>query len=444
MAKILLVDDDHQSLESTHRILTFDDHEVVTASNGQEALQKIREIEDFDLILSDIRMPKMTGLEFFRALSLCGKYYPVIFMTAYGQLDEAVWAMKQGAVDFLQKPFRRQSLREAIDTSLKRAKYQKKSTQLDANQMVGESAEIKNLKNIIKSVAATHATVLIFGESGTGKELVAKSLHQQSARARSSFVALNCSAIPENLIEAELFGFEKGAFSGAISAKQGLFEAAHKGTLFLDEIGDMPLSAQSKLLRVLQDQVVRRVGSTQSIPVNVRVIAATHRDLKQKVKEGTFREDLFFRLSVIEMNVPKLTQRKDDILLLAKHFIALSSVRHSKNPLPLSNEAEKLLLEYPWPGNVRELSNVIERALIFSQSKQIEVSDLPLHLQSLEVKESTQNESLSIPLGVPLKDVEDLLIQKTLEATQGDKQMAAKLLGVNSRTIYRKLEKKPE
>lgn len=462
MPKILLVDDDPQALESTRKILEFAQYEVITASDGQSALEQVRPTlgkagEGFDLVITDVRMPRLGGLEFLRALSLCGEAMPVILMTAFGRVEDAVWAMKLGAVDFLTKPFKRQTLIASIETALKRFRLRslEMSTQsgssaasgINGSMIVGRSNESQALKELIHKVAPAPITVLLTGESGTGKELVARCLHQQSPRAKNQFVALNCAAVPEHLIESELFGFEKGAFTGATGSKEGLFEAAHGGTLLLDEIGDMPLPLQAKLLRVLQENEVRRVGSTLSKKIDVRVIAATHKDLKQGVKEGTFRQDLLYRLEVVGIHIAPLRERSEDIPELAYHFLKQASRRHSKEIIGIDEEAMKVLMAHTWPGNVRELSNVIERAMVFASGNSISVEDLPPHLISGVASTHPElrvhlSSSISVPLGTSLREVEELLIRKTLEATDGDKNMTAKLLGINSRTIYRKLDKK--
>lgn len=463
MSKILLVDDDPQALESTRKILELSGYEVVTATNGQVALDYVRANSQrpgsqFDIVVTDVRMPKLGGLEFLRALSLCGEKMPVILMTAYGRVEDAVWAMKLGAVDFLTKPFKRQALLLSVEVALKRARAKVAEVSIPLSSpntamegLIGKSQPIENLKELIRRVAPTQVTVLLNGESGTGKELVARCIHQQSPRARSAFIALNCAAVPEQLMESELFGFEKGAFTGAIASKRGLFEAAHGGTLLLDEIGDMPLSLQAKLLRVLQEGEVRPIGSTTSKKVDVRVVAATHKDLKQAVQEGSFRQDLLFRLEVMEVSIPPLRERIVDISDLAYHFLNISNKRHGKEVKSITDEALSILQGYAWPGNVRELSNVIERAVVLSMNSQISLTDLPSHLIASAAEISSKagvlpvssSSTIAVPLGTPLKDVEELLIRKTLEATSGDKNMTAKLLGINSRTIYRKLDKKP-
>lgn len=441
---ILLVDDDVQALEATKKILEFSGFCVHSASDGQEALDFVRAHSDIDLILSDVRMPKLGGLEFLRALSLCGEKTPVILMTAFGRVEDAVWAMKLGAVDFLTKPFKRQALLSAIDGVLKRTKVENKSSAPEPvdELIVGQSELIKNLKEMISQVAPTGASVLLRGESGTGKELVARLIHQRSARAKNRFVALNCAAIPENLIESELFGFERGAFTGASSSKEGLFQSAQGGTLLLDEIGDMPLPLQSKLLRVLQEREVTKLGSTATMPIDVRVIAATHQDLTELVRVGKFRQDLLYRLEVVLLEVPPLRERLDDIPCLCQYFISICNQRHAKKVEQISGEALQALQKHFWPGNVRELFNVIERMVVFSDGSELKLKDLPTHL--LNLMERKQDRMISFKIGTSLRDMEDQMIRKTLEATSGDKNMTAKLLGINSRTIYRKLEKNEE
>lgn len=461
MAKILLVDDDPQALESTRKILEYSGFQIVTAPDGQAALESVRPSPGrvgpaFDLVITDVRMPRLGGLEFLRALSLCGEVMPVILMTAFGRVEDAVWAMKLGAVDFLTKPFKRQALISSVESALKRARSRQLenlpsalSKQPESDLLMGRSEAIQTLKDLVRRVASTHASILLTGESGTGKELVAHLIHQQSSRNKAQLIALNCAAVPEQLMESELFGFEKGAFTGATGSKEGLFEAAHEGTLLLDEIGDMPLPLQAKLLRTLQDQEVRRLGATSSKKVDVRMIAATHKDLKAQVQQGAFRQDLLYRLEVVGIHVPSLRERVEDIPDLAYHFLRKACRRHGKEVQGILDETLEVLLSHPWPGNVRELSNVIERAVVFAVGSHITLAELPPHLLSAfrPVKKEAKAHSAStieVSIGTSLKDVEELLILKTLEATSGDKNMTAKLLGINSRTIYRKLDKRLE
>jgi two-component system response regulator HydG len=443
--RILLVDDDPQALESTRKILELSGFEVTTASDGEAALERVRtpgpEGARFDVVVTDVRMPKLGGIEFLRALSLVGESTPVILMTAFGRVEDAVWAMKLGAVDFLTKPFKRQALLASIEAALKRARPRAAEVGAGAELLVGGGPAMRALRGMIAQVAPTSATVLIQGESGTGKELVARCIHDQSPRAGARFVALNCAAIPENLIESELFGHERGAFTGASGAKPGLFEAAHEGTLLLDEIGDMPLSLQPKLLRAIQEGEVRRLGATVSRKVDVRVIAATHRDLTENARAGTFRQDLLYRLEVIGIAVPPLRERPEDVPELAAHFLAAAAARHGKRLDGISADVMERLRAHRWPGNVRELSNVIERAAVFARGAEISVDDLPVHLAVLSDGARGSHATISVPIGTPLEEVKELMIRRTLEATDGDKNMTARLLGINSRTIYRKLDK---
>lgn len=438
--RILLVDDDPQGRQGAQRILEAEGYLVSVAADGQQALEMVR-VEPYSAILTDVRMPRMSGLDFFKALQVLHPEMPVVLMTAYGRLDEAVWAMKLGAVDFLSKPFKRKQLVDAVAAAVARVPVTgPKSHKVASPAMV-------QLNRQVEQVASTAATVLIQGESGVGKERVARQIHALSPRRSAPFVAINCAAIPEQLLESELFGHEKGAFTGAVQTKQGLFEAASGGTLLLDEIGDMPLSLQSKLLRVIQEGEVRRVGAIQTRKVDVRLLAATHQDLRARVAQGLFREDLLYRLEVIVLGLPPLRERPEDIQSLVQEFFEESKVRHGKTSISsISGEAWEVLRSYGWPGNVRELFNAIERAVVLCQGAVIEPSDLPPSVQAAPVAANAQESassqsqsSISIPVGTALKDVEDLLIRRTLEATHGNKELTAQLLGIASRTIYRKL-----
>ena len=453
---ILIVDDDVQGLASTKKILEHAGFTVTTADDGQTAIERVRK-DDFDLVISDVRMPRMTGLEFLSALRHSGKTIPVVLMTAYGRVEDAVFAMKLGAVDFLTKPFKRAALLEAVESAVKRAQASaeakpngKPGLQAKPNgkpsgsaRIAGRSLQAERLRAWVDQVGSTTATVLIQGESGTGKEQVARALHETSARRSGPFMAINCAALPENLLESELFGYERGAFTGAVAAKPGLFEAASGGTLFLDEIGDLALSLQAKLLRVLQESEVRRIGSATSKKIDVRVISATHQPLKSLVSESRFRQDLLFRLEVVSIDLPPLRARLEDLPDFAQLFVAEAATRHSKNVVAVSPDTFELLARYAWPGNVRELQNAIERAVIFATSPVLQVRDLPPHVLELAGKGLGLAESahtISIPVGTSLREIEEIMIRKTLELTQGDKNLTAKLLGINSRTIYRKLK----
>jgi two-component system response regulator HydG len=438
---VLLVDDDPQGLQGARRILEAEGHAVVTASDGERALELVRtEGARFDVVVTDVRMPRMSGLEFFKALSVLSCRIPVILMTAYGRLDEAVWAMKLGAVDFLSKPFKRRQLLDALEVAVGRAGRATPAGPAPSSA----SALMQRLERQVEQVAPTLATCLIQGESGVGKERIAREIHARSQRASAPFVGINCAAIPEALLESELFGHEKGAFTGAEARKPGLFEAASGGTLLLDEIGDMPLALQSKLLRVLQEGEYRPVGSVRTVKADVRVLAATHQNLRSKVASGGFREDLLYRLEVVVLEVPPLRERREDIVALATGCLKDASARHQKGSVSaFSEDALACLLAHPWPGNVRELQNAVERAVVLCSSSRIEVADLPPTVAArTPVQTSVSADSISIPVGTSLREAEELLIRRTLEATQGDKELTAQLLGIASRTIYRKLDRK--
>jgi DNA-binding NtrC family response regulator len=446
--KILIVDDDPQSLSSTSRILEHAKHVVKSVSSGAEALIAL---ETFlpELIVTDVRMPGMSGMQFVEAYQKKGLSIPFVVMTAFGEVQDAVWAMKMGAVDFLLKPFKKQALCDAVDqVSVRNNKSVANSKPMDGNvSLIGSSKTMQKLKMHITQVAATDASVLVLGESGSGKELVSKMIHEQSTRSQQPFVAVNCAAIPENLIESELFGYERGAFSGADHARAGLIESANGGTLMLDEIGDMPLSLQPKLLRVLETQTLRRLGSTQEKKLNVRIIAATHQNLLERVKQGVFRQDLYYRLEVMPLNVPSLKERIEDIPELTQYFLKKYSLEHQKIIQGIDSEAQAMLMNHTWPGNIRELSNVLERAVVLNSSQYIQAPDLPFHLQNKSESEAMNldaDSKITIPLGTSLKEIEDILIQKTLTLTKGDRAQAAKLLGVNERTIYRRINRSKE
>ncbi len=439
---ILVVDDDSQSLHSTKRILEHEGYQVRCASSGREALEFIK-VKKPSLIVTDVRMPEMSGMEFVEAFQKAGFTIPFVVMTAFGQVQDAVWAMKMGAVDFLLKPFKRQALLDAVALVLSRAKPA--PTEVGPS-FIGTSAVMKRLNEAISQVAKTSAPVLILGESGSGKEYVSRLIHAQAhAGSKAPFIAVNCAAIPENLLESELFGYEKGAFSGAGQTKIGLIEAANGGTLLLDEIGDMPLSLQPKLLRVLEEQKLRRLGANADRQIQVRFLAATHQNLAKWVQEGKFRQDLYYRLDVMRLQVPALRERSEDIPALATHLLRKFSVQHQKVIDGFDSTVEDRLSRHSWPGNVRELANVVERAVVLCQGTRIGIQDLPLHLQdATQFSSAEQPHSLTIPLGMSLKEVEDLMIQKALMATQGDRAETAKLLGVNERTIYRRMSKVKE
>ncbi len=445
---ILLIEDDVQALRVTAKVLRSAQYEVIEASDAEQALEIVRK-QSCDIILSDVRMPRMSGYEFLKALKLIfhtRKHPPVLFMTAFGQLQDAVWAMKSGAVDFIIKPFNRARLLEAMETA-KKLVSERPAMVLDsgAGVSLGElrSPAMVAVQALCHQISRSQSSVLITGESGTGKERVARLIHQLSPRHAKPFIAINCAAIPEALMESELFGHVKGAFTGADETKMGLFEAASGGTLLLDEIGELPLSVQAKLLRVLQDGEVRRIGATDSRKVDVRILAATHVNLKSRMATDRFRADLLYRLDVISIQVPALRERLEDLDALVSSLLAEHSMRYSGEgaSFEIDREALELLKRHSWPGNVRELSNVLERAVVLCSDRRILAKDLPPHFQlDLAARVVDAPSSLTIPFGTPLKEVETLMIRRALEATSGDKALAAKILGVHERTIYRRLE----
>ena len=439
--KILLVDDDHEALQSTGKILGFAGHEVVQAESGLQALGMIESVKP-DLIVTDVRMPGMSGMEFMEACNKRGHRIPFIVMTAHAGWQDAVWAMKLGAVDFLEKPFKRQALLDGVEQVGKRVKIS--GTGTASNGLVGSSRVMAELRMLIDQIGRTEASVLLTGESGTGKEQVARLIHEKSRSAKGPFVAVNCAAIPADLIESELFGFEAGAFTGAGRAKTGLIESANGGTLLLDEIGDMPLSLQPKLLRVLEEQQIRRLGSNLERKVEVRIIAATHQNLGKLVQEGRFRQDLYYRLDVMTLGLPALRDRLEDIPELTQYFLQRFSKAHEKPITGIDTEAQALLLGHHWPGNVRELSNALERAVVLNQGGLIACNDLPPHLGRSAEPVQDPSGKIVIPLGMSLKEMEDLMFRRALEASGGDRAEAARMLGVAERTIYRWITKTKE
>jgi len=443
--KILIVDDEAPIREVLQRGLSqMGGFLVDTAKNGQEAIEKV-ERETFDMVLTDLMMPEMDGMELLRIVKGTRPELPVIMMTAYGSIDNAVEAMKIGANDYITKPV------DFKDLFMRISKVQQESLLIRENRLlrmevrkkfefsnlIGKSKKMQEVFSLIEKVAPSHSTVLIYGGSGTGKELVAKAIHYNSPRADHPFLPFNCGAIPETLVESELFGHTKGAFTGAIQAKKGLFEEANGGTLFLDEISTIPPSVQVKLLRVLQEKEVMKVGSTERTKIDVRLIAATNEDLEGLMKKGKFREDLFYRLHVFPIFLPDLKDRKEDIPLLAYHFLERYSKEAKKEIKGFSKEAMNLLLEYDWPGNVRELENAIERAVIMADKDYLTPNDFP--------KDLVQGVPALIKKGVKkrksLEEIKDEYIQQILKETNGNKRAAAEILKVNPRTLYR-FEKK--
>ncbi len=438
--RILAVDDEPNMRRLLEISLRQAGYQALSAANGKEALEKLKE-EQVDLVVSDLHMPGMNGLELLKQMRSEGELMPFIMVTAQGEISTAVEAMKLGAADYILRPFDLEVLEVAIAKALDVQRlqlentYLKSSAQSETEGLIGNSEPMQALKKMIAQVAPEKATVLIAGETGTGKELVAKAIHAASPRKNSLFVAVNCAAIPAEMLESELFGYEKGAFTGAVKARTGKFELADKGTLFLDEITEMPINLQAKLLRALQEGVIEKLGSNKQIALDNRIVAATNRDAMQAVKEGKLREDLYYRLNVFQLNVPALRERQGDVRLLSNYFITRRGGQIS--------EAALLQLEsYDWPGNVRELENVLERAAILSGGEAIEPQHLPRDIvgeePSLPEMDAKLENNLSIPAHT--QQLEKRLIIQAIEASKGNKAKAAKLLEISERSLWYKLD----
>jgi DNA-binding NtrC family response regulator len=446
-AKILIIDDEKLLRWSLQQNLSKEGYTVVTAEKGLEGLEIFKE-ELPDITLLDIHLPDISGLSVLEKIKEFDRDAIVIMITAYGDIQTAVKSIKMGAYDFIEKPFNMEKLnlviKKALEAgSLRREVNQLKDTlshQYGFDSIIGNSKPMKEVFEMIHKVAMSDATtILIQGESGTGKDLVARVIHYQSKRASKPFLEINCTALPDTLIESELFGYEKGAFTDAKTLKKGLFELANGGSIFLDEIGDMKLHTQAKLLKVIETKTFKRVGGVKDIKVNVRIIAATNKDLEEEVKKGNFREDLYFRLKVIPIYLPPLRERGEDILLLAKYFIDQYNREFRKNVKGLTKETEKIFLEYHWPGNVRELKNIIERVMILENTDYIKPENLPLELYNPEKTLIKNTESVDIdipPGGIDIEEVEKKLIEKALKKTKGNQTRAAKLLNL-SRDAFR-------
>lgn len=444
MAVILVVDNEPSVRVTLTMLLTGHGHHLVEAGDGQAALDLLRG-ETVDLVITDLKMAEVSGLDVLRGTKLISPETEVILLTGHGTVESAVEAMRAGAFDYVTKPFEPSELLHRVRNALERHRLLREvhhlrkqiREQRGFGTIVGTSLPIQRLAGMVSRVAAADATVLIEGESGTGKELVARAIHAESARASHPFVGINCAALPETLLESELFGHVKGAFTGAVAAKKGLFEEASQGTLFLDEIGDTPPPIQAKLLRVLQEREIRRVGSTSPIRIDVRLLAATNRRLEDLVREGRFREDLYYRLNVVALRIPPLRERREDIPLLAAHFLTRSAKRHSRTVPTLSPEAMALLLDHHWPGNVREMENAIERAVLLAETDTIFPGDLPPSLQGASGGGETGEATLKPRR---LEDVEREHILRTLDGYAWNQARAAEALGIGRNTLWRKLK----
>jgi DNA-binding NtrC family response regulator len=438
--KILVVDDEHLIRWSLEQNLKKQGYEVLTAGTGEDALRIVREDQP-DLLLLDIQLPGISGLEVLEKVKELDEEIIVIMVTAHGGLETAVNAMRLGAFDYINKPFNLDEMaiviKKALETSDLRREVARLRTEHSKKfglpEIIGTSRHMVNLIDMMEKVAKSDAsTVLIQGESGTGKELVAKYIHYKSARAERPFVAINCAAVPATLLESELFGHEKGAFTDAKATKKGLFELADGGTVFLDEIGDMEMGMQAKLLRFLEDRTFRRIGGSKVIPVDVRIVSATNKDLLKAIEEKQFRNDLYYRLQVIPIYLPPLRERRDDILLIAEHFIDIYCAEFNKQVKGISKMAEKALVEYNWPGNIRELKNVLERAIILGSEDTLVMEHLPVEITAKAQTTGLASSSVfKLPAeGVDIEEVEKELIRQALEVTEWNQSKAAKMLNL--------------
>jgi DNA-binding NtrC family response regulator len=439
---LLLVDDEESFRKLVGKELARAGYQVTTAGGLQEA-REILVKRSFHLVLLDVRMPDGSGLDLLAEIKEGSPSTEVVMLTAYGTVEEAIRAMKQGALDFLTKPCKLVELEAVLEKAVQKQNLQRSHNALEreverlqpSERFIGNASQIRELLNLVARVAETESTVLIRGESGVGKELVARAVHRQSPRSRQPFVVVDCASLHENLLQSELFGHEKGAYTGAIRLKHGLFEVADRGTIFLDEIGEVTPPLQVKLLRVLETGIFRRVGGTADTKVDVRVIAATNRSLEAMMKEGGFREDLYYRLNVFSIHIPPLRERRDDIPVLADHFIRNSTIA-PKRSVRIAAESMEVLRRYPWPGNVRELENVIERALILCDGGIIEPEHLPMGIR-VTPQFGHDEDSDRLPT---LEEVERRYIRRVLEECKGHRQKAANILGISERNLYRRLK----
>jgi two-component system response regulator AtoC len=447
MKRVLVVDDEESLRLALRTFLKRQGYQVEVAENGAVALDKVESFGP-DVILTDVRMPQLGGLDLLATLKAKGNLATVIVMSAYGNVDLALEAMKAGAYDYVQKPFKNDEVLLAIKKAEERELLRRENRALRSQvlkdstfeSMLAKSESMQAIFKTIAKVADFKTTALITGESGVGKELVTRALHQRSSRASRPFVAVNCGAIPEALLESELFGHKRGAFTDAQADRAGLFEHADGGLLFLDEIGELPLALQVKLLRVLQDGVVRRLGDQRDVKVDVRIVAATHRDLSAEVKAGRFREDLYYRINVLHIHVPPLRDRRDDVNLLVDHFLERNNARLGTSIRSIAPEARRLLLEYPWPGNVRELENVIERAMVLADSEALSEADLPERLHQARDPVRTQLASGELSIKKTARAIEEVLIRRALRQTRGNRTRAAALLEISHRALLYKIK----
>ncbi len=441
--KILIVDDERDICMALEFILKRQGYDVKSAYTGENAIEIIRK-DNFDIVITDLKMGKSDGIEVLKKTKEVSPDTSVIIITAFGSIESAVEAMKSGANDYIIKPFYNEEILLTVRKNIERKKllvenlafkHQISQQRISFKDIIANSVSMQNIMETIKKVTPTKSNVLILGESGTGKGLMAELIHYNSPRYDKPFISINCSAIPEGLLESELFGYKKGAFTGAVSDKLGLLSLSHHGTFFLDEIGDMPINLQTKLLKVLETGEVYPLGDTKPSIIDIRFISATNTDLESKIKEGKFREDLYWRLNVIEIRLPPLRERRDDIELLAKDFINKLSASHKKNISSIDREALNCLIEYSWPGNIRELKNVLERAVILTNSDTITINDLPDKLKNDILSRE------SFPLKIYMSDYEKKLVLNIYLTHNKNKEETAKALGIDVATLYRKLKK---
>ncbi len=439
---VLVVDDEPSNLLSIEKILRKEGVRVLTADGAKPALEAARK-HRVDVVLTDLMMPGINGVELLRAIKEVSPDTEVVMMTAYGTVETAVLAMREGAYDFVEKPLKRMTIVKSVRKAAERQRLvtenrtlREELRLLTSREIVGQSAALRRVLDVANQAAPSSATVLVLGESGTGKELIARYIHSRSTRTAGPFVAVNCAAIPESILEAELFGHERGAFTGAVGKKDGRFSKARGGTLFLDEIGELSPAVQVKILRVLQEGEYEPVGGN-TIKADVRIVAATNRDLAAEVEAGRFREDLYYRLNVIAVTAPPLRSRREDVPLLVDHFLGVYCRKNQRARLEVPPGVMQRLCDYGWPGNVRELENAMERAAVLCRGDSLTLADLPDNVAEAEAQDVT---ALTIALGTPLAEVEQRLIRETLRHTSGDKSLAAQLLGISTRTIYRKVD----
>ena len=441
MFTILTIDDEENIRNGLADNFEIEGYNVEKAANGKEGLNIISK-GGIDLVITDLRMDGISGEEVVRRVTTENPGLPIIVLTGHGSIEDATKAIKAGAYDFLTKPLDLDHLNHIVKNALKGRLQEQKINELqeklgNSNQsdlMVGKSAELNRVRTLIQKAAPSQATVLITGESGVGKELVARAIHNQSNRKDKPLITVNCSALSESLLESELFGYEKGSFTGAENQHKGRFELADGGTIFLDEIGEINMVTQVKLLRVLQERKFERVGGEKTIEVDVRLVAATNRNLEKEVEEGRFRQDLFYRLNVLRIQMPSLRDRKDDIPLLMHEFLKKFNIKNQKNIKGFDNRAKSAMLKYDWPGNIRELENCVESAVVMCNGEEIKMDDLPLSIQN-----KSSDKMIEIPLGMPIEEAEKILIQENLAACNGNKSKAAQILGIGRKTLLRKI-----